>query len=553
MAWVAVVLVTGQVLFRKLFDYDLWWHLACGRAMVEGRIFPREELFSHTMRGTPWVNFEWLSQVLLYIGVKAGGLPVVLYGKVLLGLIITGLLALLVRRHGSRGPLSIVWVLMGFLILRPRLFERVELASLVLMPVFVLALSFLRGPPSPLSRKIPWILGGLMVLWANLHGGFLYGIGAVALMAVGARWAGEKTETIQLIDRTVVLCLLAMFVTPFGHHLPEIFIDHAFQMSGGSALIEEWTPTTLAANPVFWIVFIGAAVAMVFGLREKSPAVKFWAATVLVFGVWGSCHQRNAVYLAFFALPFLAELFASHFQNWMERPVVKTTGWIAALLLLGTVATFVPKQPLHDREALQGPLAPNKVPMGVCEFISANGIQGRMYNTYQLGGYIEWALGPGHPVFMDGRYLFHPLLVTHMKLDLHLAQNLEGSPWKNLLTLAGVDHAILDYTPPAFPSQGRTPFPLAWQNLVFPRAEWALVYWDDAGLLLLKRTPAFAPLIKKYEYTALWPYNLEQMSAMVDSKMVSLKMIEQELQRHKQEVSTSAIRQSIQNRFTKGQ
>src|SRR5947209_8572667 len=49
-----------------LFDPDVYWHLAIGRWMLAEHAFPAYDVFSHTAAGRPWVNVEWLSQVLLF-------------------------------------------------------------------------------------------------------------------------------------------------------------------------------------------------------------------------------------------------------------------------------------------------------------------------------------------------------------------------------------------------------------------------------------------------------------------------------------------------------
>ena len=110
-----------------------------------------------------------------------------------------------------------------------------------------------------------------------------------------------------------------------------------------------------------------------------------------------------------------------------------------------------------------------------------------MYNTYHQGGYIEWALGMGRKVFMDGRYLFQPLLVEHSRLDNALFDNPQSQGWQDLFNRFGVDYAIVDYDFFTVPSKEKAPFNFSSINLTFPRSDWALVYWDDAGMVFLKR------------------------------------------------------------------
>jgi hypothetical protein len=49
-----------------LIDPDTYWHIATGKWMLTERAFPRHEIFSHTAAGQPWVNIEWLAQIILF-------------------------------------------------------------------------------------------------------------------------------------------------------------------------------------------------------------------------------------------------------------------------------------------------------------------------------------------------------------------------------------------------------------------------------------------------------------------------------------------------------
>ena len=54
-------------------DGDTYWHVATGRWILENGVVPTQDPFSHTMRGTAWTAFEWLSQVILAAAHQLGG------------------------------------------------------------------------------------------------------------------------------------------------------------------------------------------------------------------------------------------------------------------------------------------------------------------------------------------------------------------------------------------------------------------------------------------------------------------------------------------------
>src|SRR2546430_4006849 len=63
------VLIFGVAIFKLnqgfLADPDTYWHIATGRWVLAERSFPWHDIFSHTAAGQPWVNMEWLAQIIL--------------------------------------------------------------------------------------------------------------------------------------------------------------------------------------------------------------------------------------------------------------------------------------------------------------------------------------------------------------------------------------------------------------------------------------------------------------------------------------------------------
>src|SRR5215813_7521888 len=58
---------------RLLSDPDTYSHIALGRWILEHGAVPTTDPFSATLRGTHWVAFEWLSQVVFAMAHAAAG------------------------------------------------------------------------------------------------------------------------------------------------------------------------------------------------------------------------------------------------------------------------------------------------------------------------------------------------------------------------------------------------------------------------------------------------------------------------------------------------
>ncbi len=146
--WALLSVFILHSLGARLGDPDLWWHLAAGREMVEQGRFLWTDIFSHSLFGQDWINFEWLSQILMILVWKGVGWSGLYAGKIFLSLLCLLLLARSIRQAGARGFLLFVLVWLGFFALKSRLNERPELFSLISLALFVGLIQKARESPA---------------------------------------------------------------------------------------------------------------------------------------------------------------------------------------------------------------------------------------------------------------------------------------------------------------------------------------------------------------------------------------------------------------------
>ena len=59
---------------RNLFvDPDLWWHIKAGQDILRTHHFPTSDAYSFTVRGAPWIDYEWLGELPLAVAARLGG------------------------------------------------------------------------------------------------------------------------------------------------------------------------------------------------------------------------------------------------------------------------------------------------------------------------------------------------------------------------------------------------------------------------------------------------------------------------------------------------
>jgi hypothetical protein len=259
--WVGVF-VYGLFLLagnRLLIDPDTMWQVTIGQWIIDHRAVPETDVYSFTMRGQPWISTQWLAQVLFAKTYAIAGWsgPVVLSTTA-----IAATFALLTRSLVRRlsDSTALVFVAAALALTVPHLLARPHVLA---MPVMVMWISGLIAASDRRDAPSFWLLP-LMVLWANLHGGFVFGLFMVAPVGLDAVVGASEKMRKTLIMRWALFALLALGAsccTPYGW---DALLASQKILDLGSALplIQEWKPTQfggLGAFEIFLLVGIGFA------------------------------------------------------------------------------------------------------------------------------------------------------------------------------------------------------------------------------------------------------------------------------------------------------
>jgi hypothetical protein len=250
----AVLVLTGGVGLDALSDPDVWWHIRLGDWIIAHHQVPAGELFAYTAFGNPLIAHEWLSETVFAALAAVGGLFLV---TVLMGLVAWSAMLATVLRGGLRGTGPVVLAVGLVLAARtaePVLGTRPQVFTFALVCwTLWIAESYLRSG----GRRV-WLLPPLFLLWANLHAGFIAGIGFLVIVvfgeAVKRRWglgAVAPMRRIQALAVAVGASVLAACVNPYG---PSLF---AFAATTGATErqkgIIEWQSPNFA-DPTMWVL-----------------------------------------------------------------------------------------------------------------------------------------------------------------------------------------------------------------------------------------------------------------------------------------------------------
>jgi len=372
-AYLVLLPLGGQL----LNDPDSYTHLVIGRWIVENRAFPHADMFSATFSGQPWIAKEWLSQV-IYAGAYAlGGWNATALLAAAAAAAALGLLAHALLEKFE--PLPALGLSMAaFVLAAPHLVARPHALALPLMVAWVAGL--VRAVDQNRAPSV-WLLP-LMLLWANMHGGFTLGLALIAPFALEGILE-DRTTASGWIGFGVAAALTAC-VTPYG---PESILVTWRILGLGEALgiIIEWKPQDFSKLEAFEILLLGGIGFVLFRRVTLSPIRILVLLGLLHLAL---AHNRNTEILGLigpllFGKPREEEAPAAPFPLMLRGVVVAT--------LAAAGVFYAAKHPLTPSVQITPTAA-----VAAIERAKA----GPIFNDYGFGGYLIYA---GVPPFIDGR------------------------------------------------------------------------------------------------------------------------------------------------------
>lgn len=440
-----------------LSDADMWWHLAAGRMILDGQ-FPITNTLSHTFPEYPWRFTQWLFGALIALAENLGGFLAVQF-------IVCGFAAgtfLLVMTTIRRDVPQAKWFLVlplvaiGVLSARSRFDPRGDLASLLGLAA-VHYLWVIR------PKRLPLCLFLTACVWSNLHSGVIFGVLGIALFGCAAIFERDR-ESIRDALSGGIAFFVGSLVNPFLHYnylyiLENFEIARRFPFPIAELQHPSWRNPAFAAFAV--LVLLGLLPALV---RRRHRDVLLIAG----FGAMGLSAKRFVAYLAVLALPGVVKSFHDYRDWTAARYDVK---FLSALLYAPILATAFYIGFLEFRSNPAGLGADlRKYPARTSEFLLSKGFTGRMYNSFNQGGFLAWRLYPNQRVFIDGRGNAYPW-------D-HFTKYAGFSPHSvavDVLDTYNVDYAIVERNPGS-----------ADGGPVFAALGWKLVHIEGAAYLFVR-------------------------------------------------------------------
>jgi hypothetical protein len=381
-------------------DPDIWWHLRTGEWMLQRHAIPHLDPFSAPNAGKPWAPYSWLFELLsIQLFQRLGLVGLVSYSAGMVLAITVALWHLIKRMQSDFSVVTLLTFASCFCL--GRLYTPRPWMFTILF--FALEIDILmHARRTGRTRELAW-LPLIFGLWSNLHIQFIDGLlvlGLAVAEAIASRWwfAARTKLRAPWLCAGFVGSILATFANPFGWHIYRVAYDLATQ-SGVMDKIGELQSIQFRDPADFCLLFLALAAA---GALAWNRRLRVFETGLLVFAaVLSFRSQRDVWVMATVAAAILASTIRGREKAASRLPKfgAQFAALAAALCLLGGLRA------MHiDNRQLQTQLA-KSLPVQAVEAIRAKGYAGPLYNDFNWGGYLIWALRM--PVSIDGRAAFY--------------------------------------------------------------------------------------------------------------------------------------------------
>ena len=476
---------------RPLWHTDLWGHLSYGRHIWNSGALPSTEPLMSLAVGSSFVDSSWLCQVLGYGAWLVGGKAALASGFGAVVALALGLLLFRVHNRTRSGLFATlafgltVWINWHQLaIIRPQ-----AIGFLMFCGLFC---GLMRRD---WSKANWWLVPAMFALWANIHGSFVVGLGLLGCFTLGraidvVRRSGNPMAMLHDVKVSRLLLLtelaaVATLINPYGLGLYATVLT--FGSHPNLASIIEWQPLTISMAQG---QAAAVAVLLLFFAYRVSPR-RVASAEVLTLTIFGASALWTSRMIMWWA-PLAAVLIALHgaaaWRKWRGlglslEPAPRASMWTIVSIGISLVvfqlshvggvaiAAIAGKYPSAraDKVALS-----RLTPVGAADFLVENPPQGLVFNTYELGDYLQWAGPEEIQVFVNSHAHLAPPDVWNAYMNIIERR----ANWLSMLDRYGVNAIVLD-------KQYRAPM----IDSLSQNEDWRLQFSDDRSAVFYRHKP----------------------------------------------------------------
>lgn len=436
-----LLMVLGIIVFTgKIGNNDTFLHIGIGKDLI-AHGFHNEDPFSFTQKNTPYIDHEWLCQVILFALYNTTGVFGLYFFKLFCCLGVLMILYVLIPDKTKF--VYYLPILLGLFLAYPHAQVRPHILAWLLAALLMLLVQ---------KKKFQYI-PILILFWANVHASFVLALFVFSVF-LWIEYKALKSSKILLIW---ALSCLSPLINPYFYKI-YFFL---FEIKDYTHTVDEWQPfkpETAYFNA--WILFC-ALLGLSFLLSTKTKALYFAMSLPLVF--LGFSAMRHPIVVIIYLSPIIYENLKTSKSSLLKLKS-SLISFIMLILIPGLWSFREKEQKFSfaiDQEALC---------IRASEVVKRHAIQGNMYNDYNFGGYLLWSLYPNNKVFIDGRLEVYGGQVIEDYYQISHADR----GWEERLNQYAVDFLVI-----------RPERQLA--QMVIKNPRWELVYFDYNSVIYVRK------------------------------------------------------------------
>lgn len=492
--WIGLALACGFLAYiarLREVTQDAFHEMALFREALLLGYVPQVDLFAYTPTVQPSVHHEWGTGAILYLvtigtGWGAAGLTILK-----LSLIATlWLLLYRVARLRGADPIlfcSLSWLVfpllwVGFATVRAQLFTL----------VFIAAQLWMQEMDTRGGRR--WIVGWLamLILWLNLHAGFVVGLGMIAFHSLERVWSlYRRTRAVgAVLSGTWHLLLAAplavgcLLLNPYGPDYIS-YLSHALRLPRPG--IYEWRPLWLTYAPGVTLLAFGASLLLIAASLHGCRWHRLRGCGFLWLSAWMALkHIRHGSIYAIVWIAYVPAWLSC--TCWGRRWAATIRSHRAMTIRLCQVAVVGSLAFVLGHQAWLPTISPYLVHSNVCyptaavNYLRQQGFSGNIMTPFHAGAYVSWKMYPEVKVSLDGRYevAYQP----QVKPQHERFYEATDAQWWSILDDYATDLVLVPVQAPVYRELERLASDYQGAGRIATNQPWDVVYRDDSYAVL---------------------------------------------------------------------
>lgn len=417
----ALVVALGASVRLTQSDGDLFAHLTMGAQILDTWRVPTTSTLGVTTNGAPMIAPGWLSEVIFAATYRVGGLAAITALVAIVVAAAHATVAWFLRRRGVDARWTLVATLVSLALGATHWTARPHVFTLLAAALLIVLLEW------DDVRAVPWI-AALFAVWANLHGGWIFGVVMIAAYVAGdaLEWRGHREQANERAEArtawrtraarhgaTLVLAMAATFATPYGIYLHRE-VWHTLMDPSLSRFIDEYQAP--AFRDPGDVAFLGALLMTVLVLARSVRRMPWpWLFVVIANVAFALRAGRNISLFGITAWPLIAlfsrepvERFVARFAVFADvarRDVSARAGRWAAACAVALGALGASGGRIAGVTVIARDVDPTRFPVAAVDAMRDAQLDGRIFAPWTWGSYVAFAW-PGRQAFVD------PLKIT---------------------------------------------------------------------------------------------------------------------------------------------